>query len=53
MNHLNGTAARTYINTGSTFGRSRFKENQWNLTKIPQDFLKTTQGKLLDYFETA
>ena len=52
MNNLNGTAARTYI-TGSTFGRSRFKEYQWNLTKILQDFLKTTRGKLWDYFETA
>ena len=43
MNNLNGTAARTYI-TGSTFGRSRFKEYQWNLTQILQDFLKTTRG---------
>ena len=43
MNNLNGTAARTYI-TGSTFGRSMFKEYQWNLTKILQDFLKTTRG---------
>ena len=52
MNNLNGTAARTYI-TGSTFGRSRFKENRCNLTKILQEFLKTTRGKHWDYFETA
>ena len=52
MNNLNGTAARTYI-TGSTFGRSRFKENRCNLTQILQEFLKTTRGSLWDYFETA
>ena len=50
MNNLNGTAARTYI-TGSTFGRSRFKEYQWNLTKTR--LLEDYSRKLWDYFETA